>query len=39
MSDFEDDDLAGMVDEINNSVMTLTDSIPVVIAGEFLGFV
>ena len=39
MSDLKNRDLAaGVVDEINDSVVTLTDSIPVVVSGEFLGF-
>jgi hypothetical protein len=39
MSDLKDGDLAsGVVDEIDNSVMALTDSIAVIISGEFLGF-
>jgi hypothetical protein len=40
MSDLKDDDLvAGIVDEITISATTLTGSIPVVMAGEFLGLV
>jgi hypothetical protein len=39
MSDLKDRDLAaGVVDEIDNSVMALPDSIPVIISGKFLGF-